>query len=135
MRIVKVTESQGGGAGDEVKSFTIWGEGTGLERAGGNLKPSRQSLLTAKEATRHHTWNGAGPAPCEEWLWKDTESDLDTGYVKDTEDRAQLLPPNYQSPAEVFPLPQGLGHGKPETPGAPTRVTEQKQRAEVTCGW
>lgn len=29
MRIVKVTESQGGGAGDEVKSFTIWGEGTG----------------------------------------------------------------------------------------------------------
>lgn len=50
-----MTESQGGGAGDEVKSFTIWGEGTGLERAGGNLKPSRQSLLAAKEATRHHT--------------------------------------------------------------------------------
>lgn len=47
MRIVKVTESQGGGAGDEVKSFTIWGEGTGAGKGWGKSE--------TKQSLRHHT--------------------------------------------------------------------------------
>lgn len=35
MRIVRVTESRGAGTGDEVKSFTIWGEGTGAGKGWG----------------------------------------------------------------------------------------------------
>lgn len=35
MRIVEVTESQGAGAGNKVKPFTIWGKGTGAGKSWG----------------------------------------------------------------------------------------------------
>lgn len=97
-------------------------KGLELERAGGNLKPSRQSLLTAKEATRHHTWNGGRAGQLEKRLWKDKGCHLDTEY------RAQLLPPNYQSPAEIF-YPRGLRALRTWN----TWVSDKSYRLETMC--
>lgn len=79
MRIVKVTESQGGGAGDEVKSFTIWGEGTGAGKGWGKsetkqaesphsqgsyqasyLKRGGASTMWRMTLKRHREWSGHG---------------------------------------------------------------------------
>lgn len=136
MRIVKVTESRGGGAGDEVKSFTIWGEGTGAGKGWGKsetkqaesprsqgsyqasyLKRGGASTTWRMTLKRHGEWSGHG---------------ICKGH------RGQSSAPSPKLPKPSWGLlrpPRALRSWRTWNTWAPTRVTEQKQRAEVTCGW
>lgn len=96
------------GAGDWVKPFTkTWGKRTSSGKGWRNSE--------TKQAESPHS-QGCYQALHLRWGWAGTtgrmsskrQSDLDMGDVEDTEYRAQILPPNYQSPAEVLFCPRGL---------------------------